>query len=130
MARISSLKRPRAPVSEMTAAVMVGEKLSMMTTNCATIASFPRPAASGSTGSHGHASHSKASSPRAATPRMDASIRPTPLTDRPSRSKLMVRPAMKAMSAVASVLIVWSCRAIGSVMRFVRYGPITRPNSR
>ena len=82
MARTSSLKRPRAPVSEITAAVIVGEKLIMMTTNCATIASLARPAASGATGSHGQASHD---APRTVpAPRRRASSRasaPTPRTD-------------------------------------------------
>ena len=54
IASTRSLRRPRAPVSEITAAVIVGEKLMTTMTNSATIASLAMPAASGATGSHGH----------------------------------------------------------------------------
>ena len=52
-----SLRRPRAPVSVVTAAVMVGEKLTTVMVSSSTMASLARPAASGAIGSHGHRSH-------------------------------------------------------------------------
>ena len=52
----------------MTAAVIVGEKLTTMTTSSAIIASFATPVASGAIGSHGHASHATTNSPTIATP--------------------------------------------------------------
>ena len=75
IASTSSLKCPRAPVSEMTAAVIVGEKLTTMTTNSAIIVSLARPVACGATGSHGQAIQATANSPAIATPSVTAVIR-------------------------------------------------------
>ncbi len=99
-------------------------------TNSVTIASLAMPAASGATGSHAHTIQATANIPSMATAMVVPMNRPVPATRKPSRSKLSVSPAMKAMSAVAMPLTVWSSRAIGSVITLPRYGPTRIPNSR
>ena len=51
----------------MTAALIVGEKLTIITTRSATIVSFGSPAASGAIGSHGHTIQMSAARPASAT---------------------------------------------------------------
>ena len=63
IASTKSLSFPRDPVSAMTAALIVGEKLTTMTTSSAMIASFAVPVASGAIGSHGHTSHANTAKP-------------------------------------------------------------------
>ncbi len=116
-ASTSWLRRPRAAVSVMTAAVMVGEKLTMMTASTSAMATRGRPDASASMGSHGHASH--------AIPNISASGKTTVMNVNraigakrgPSRSTLRVRPAMRAMSVVAMPATTCSCDAIVPVTR-------------
>ena len=62
MASTSSLNRPRAPVSAITAAVIVGEKLTTMRPRSAAIASRCRPVSVGREPSHGQAIHASATS--------------------------------------------------------------------
>ena len=111
-----SLRRPRAPVSVVTAAVIVGEKLTDHDASSTTIASARRPPASGATGSHGHASQHHDTDASMAT----ASVMRRHAHDgrewRPSRSKLSVRPAINAISVVAMPVTTCSCAAIDSVM--------------
>jgi hypothetical protein len=106
IASTRSLSRPRAPVSAITAAAIVGEKLIVTIVTSATIATFTRPDASGAIGSHGHSSHATAKSPSMATERIAASMRVTPAMRCAIRSKFKVSPAISAMSEVAIPLMV------------------------
>ena len=65
--RTVSLSRPRAPVSVVTAAVIVGEKLIVITTSSVTIDKRSRPPAPGAIESHGHAIHITTPTPAMAT---------------------------------------------------------------
>ena len=126
MASTSSLNRPRAPVSAITAAVIVGEKLTTMTTSSAHHRELGEAGcASGAIGSHGQAS--QATREQAGAWRRRASSRSSgamPRTRRPSRSKLSVSPAMSAISVVAMPVITWSCRGHRLGDDVARYGPI------
>ncbi len=64
VASTKSLSLPREPVSAMTAALIVGEKLTTMTTISAIIASLAVPTACGAIGSHGHADPRHEAEPR------------------------------------------------------------------
>ena len=130
MASTKSLSRPREPVSVMTAALMVGEKLTTTTTSRLMIASFVAPWAAGAIFSHGQSTHATAARPVMATASVTIVATPAPATRRSSRSKLSVRPAMNAISVVATPLTAINWRAICSVMTLARYGPINRPKSR
>ena len=130
VASTKSLSFPREPVSVMTAALIVGEKLTTITTISAIIASFAVPDASGAIGSHGHTSQATMPSPAIAIPNVTMVVKPAPATRRSRRSIFRVRPAMNAMRVVAMPFTVRSWRAIDSVMTLPRYGPTRRPNSR
>ncbi len=125
-----SLSRPRAPVSVITAAVIVGEKLTTITTSSATMASRAAPVASGATGSQGHAIHRSTARPAMATASVAPVIWTMAMSRLPMRSRLSVSPAMSAMSVVAIPVITWSWPAIDSVMTLPMYGPTMMPNSR
>ena len=120
VARTKSLSLPREPVSAITAALIVGEKLTTMTTINAIIASLAVPVACGAIGSHGHTIHATRPRPAIAIPSVMIVVRPAPATRRSRRSMFNVRPAMNAISVVAMPFTVWSCRAITSVMTLPR----------
>ena len=101
IASTKSLSFPRDPVSAITAALIVGEKLTTMTTSSAMIASFSVPIASGAIGSHGHTIHASAARPDIASASVMRVVTPAPATRRSRRSMLSVSPAMNAMSVVA-----------------------------
>ena len=126
-----SLNRPRAPVSVITAAVMVGEKLTRITDQ-----------------QHDHRQPRRAGRlrrDRQPRPRQPEEYREAGHRDRqrdaghlddapraggPCRSRFRVSPAMSAISVVAMPVITWSWPAIDSVMTLPRYGPTTMPKSR
>ena len=89
----------------MTAAVIVGEKLTTMTTNSAIIVSLARPVAWGATGSQGHAIQATANRPTMAMPSVTAVTRnaatgPEPFRLMVSRNHaISVVPGRDALSA-------------------------------
>ena len=101
IASTKSLSFPRDPVSAITAALIVGEKLTTMTTSSAMITSFAVPVAAGEIGSHGHVIHANTANPNIAIPSVMTVVTPAPATRRSRRSMLSVRPAINAMSVVA-----------------------------
>ena len=96
-----SLSRPRAPESATTAAVIVGEKETTITTSNASMTSRWAPTASGAIGNHGQAIHATADRPAMATASVTAVIRAIAASRAARRSTLSVRPAMSAISVVA-----------------------------
>ena len=118
MASTSSLRRPRAPVSVMTAAVIVGEKLTTITASTKAIASRAAPVASASTGSQDQASQEPANTISSGTETATAVSRAIGRRRGPRRSTLSVRPAMSAISVVAMPVTTCSWPAIKPVMRF------------
>src|SRR6185503_6289179 len=129
-ANTSSLKRPRPPVSVVTAAVIVGEALATMIVIRATVTARSAPMLSGETGSQGQASQSKAAIPIITT----ASVAPVNRAIEASvvrrRSRLIVNPAISAMSVVAIPVTACSCDVIGAVMTLPTYGPTSTPKIR
>ncbi len=101
IASTKSLSFPRDPVSAITAALIVGEKLTTMTTSSAMITTFSVPIASGAIGSHGHTIHASRAMPDIANASVMRVVTPAPATRRSRRSMLSVNPAMNAMSVVA-----------------------------
>ena len=130
IARTVSLSRPRAPVSVITAAVIVGEKLTTITTNSASMANFAPPVALGAIGSQGHAIQSSTARPAIVRPSMTPVICTMAMSRRPMRSRLSVNPAISAMRVVAIPVMTWSWPAIDSVMTLATCGPTTIPKSR
>ena len=106
--RTVSLSFPRAPVSVVTAAVIVGEKLTVIRTRSVTIARRSSPIAFGAIESQGHAIHTTAPIPAIDTASVNAVSRAIALNCWPSRSRLSVRPAINAMSVVAMPVTKWS----------------------
>ena len=131
IASTKSLSFPRDPVSAMTAALIVGEKLTTMTTSSAIIASLAVPDASGAIGSHGHAIHASAASPDIAIAERDdrrhAGARDAPLeTLDVERQPGDERDERRRDAGDELKLPAPS----PSVMTLPRYGPTSRPNSR
>ena len=115
-----SLSRPRAPESATTAAVIVGENDTTMTTSICSMTSRWRPTASGAIGSQGHTSHPRTAMPTSATASVATVIRAMAASRAPSRSTLSVKPAMRAISVVARPVTTCSSAAIDSVIRLAR----------
>ena len=92
-----ALARMDAP----TAAVIVGENETTITTTNASMTSRCNPTASGAIGNHGHTIHAIADRPTIATARVMAVTRTIAAKREPSRSTLNVRPAISAISVVA-----------------------------
>ncbi len=88
----------------MTAAVIVGEKLTTMTATSAAIARRGRPPISGAMGSQGHATQPTAMSPAIGTASVQAVVRAIGPSRSPRRSMFRVSPAMRAMRVVAMPL--------------------------
>ena len=88
-----SLSRPRAPESATTAAVIVGENETTITTSKTSMTSRWDPTASGAMGNHGHASHATADRPTIATASVTAVMRAIAASRDPRRSTLNVRPS-------------------------------------
>ena len=84
-----------------TAAVIVGEKLTTITTSSASIASLRRRWLLGATGSHGHAIQSTTASPAIVKPSVTPVICTMAAKRRPMRSRFRVNPAISAISVVA-----------------------------
>ena len=102
MARTTSLNRPRAPVSAITAAVIVGEKLTTMSAPSAAAARRCRPVTSVDAPRNGQPIHAIASSTPMATASVVAVMRVIDAKRCPSRSKLSDSPAIRAITVVAS----------------------------
>jgi hypothetical protein len=116
IASTSSLRRPRPPVSVVTAAVIVGENVVTMIVSRSTATSRASPVISGATGSHGHASHASSATPSPTTASVAADMR-TMSDRRPrSRSRLIASPAISAMSVVAMPPTNCNCDVIEVVM--------------
>src|SRR6185436_20957557 len=129
-ASTSSLSRPRAPVSVVTAAVMVGETLATMIVSRQTITARVMPLLSGATGSHDQANQAAVPMPMLTTASVTVVNRTIAERLLPSRSRLIVSPAISAMSVVARPVMACSCDAIDAVITLARYGPTGTPNSR
>src|SRR5262245_6994423 len=126
-ASTSSLKRPRPPVSVVTAAVIVGEALATMIVINATVTARAAPVLSGETGSQGQASQTNAATPAITIVSVAPVKRAIEASVVRRRSRLIVNPAISAISVVAIPVTACSCDVIGAVITLPTYGPTSTP---
>ena len=121
---------PLARASAITATATVGDTPASTVAASDTAARRCRPARSGAIGSHGQNTNNAAASPIHDTTTVTADNVTILGNDGPVRRTGNCRPAMNAISAIASPLAARRSRAIVTVMMLATAGPQIRPNAR
>src|SRR5262245_33944982 len=120
-ASTSSLKRPRLPVSVVTAAVIVGDTLATMIVSKATVTARSAPVLSGETGSQGQTIQSSEAVPMMTTASVALVNRAIEARVLRRRSRLIVNPATSAINVVAIPVTACNCDVMGAVITLPTY---------